>query len=95
MFKKQRKKKDPHHKREASKYKHPVPSREFIEEYLKELRSPASFEQLLKAFSLKTEDEYEGLRRRLQAMLRDGQLILNRAKQYGLIDKMSLVAGTT
>ncbi|MCX7120576.1 MAG: ribonuclease R [Gammaproteobacteria bacterium] len=86
-------KKDPYFAREALTYEHPVPSREFIQEYLREFNKPATFEQLLKAFDLKIEDERIGLERRLGAMLRDGQLVLNRGDCYGLIDRMSLVAG--
>jgi len=86
-------KKDPYFVREAQTYEHPVPSREFIQEYLRERNTPASFEQLLDAFALKIEDERIGLERRLSAMLRDGQLVLNRGDRYGLIDRMSLIAG--
>src|SRR3990167_5499102 len=86
-------KKDPYFAREAQTYEHPVPSREFIQEYLRGCKTPASFEQLIEAFALKIEDERIGLERRLGAMLRDGQLVLNRGDRYGLIDRMSLVAG--
>ena len=86
-------KKDPYFAREAQTYEHPVPSREFIQEYLRDRKTPASFEQMINAFALKIEDERIGLERRLGAMLRDGQLVLNRGDRYGLIDRMSLVAG--
>ena len=85
--------KDPYFAREAQTYEHPVPSREFIQEYLRDYTKPCSFDELYTAFSLKSEDERIGLERRLGAMLRDGQLVLNRGDRYGLIDRMSLVAG--
>ncbi|EKD44840.1 MAG: hypothetical protein ACD_70C00209G0003, partial [uncultured bacterium] len=81
---KQYKKKDPHRKREAKRYEHPVPSREFILQYLHDMKAPVRFEELLDAFSLRTEAEKEGLTHRLKAMLRDGQLMLNRRMQYGV-----------
>lgn len=86
-------KKDPYFNREAQFYEHPVPSREFIQEYLREHKKPSGFQQLFDAFSLKNAEEKEGLQRRLSAMVRDGQLMLNRGERYGLVDRMSLVAG--
>jgi ribonuclease R len=84
---------DPYREREIQTYAFPVPSREFILSYLRERKKPASFDHLLKAFSLKSSEEHIGLERRLSAMLRDGQLVINRRDHYGLVDRMSLVAG--
>lgn len=84
---------DPYFAREAQTYEFPVPSREFILACLRERKKPASFQQLVDAFSLKHEQELDGLKRRLSAMLRDGQLVLNRSDRYGLVDRMSLIAG--
>ncbi|EKD77766.1 MAG: hypothetical protein ACD_42C00189G0003 [uncultured bacterium] len=86
-------KKDPYREREAELYEHPIPSREFIIDYLKERKRPAHYQQIVQDFRLKTESEQHGLERRLSAMLRDGQLILNRGDKYGLVDRMSLVPG--
>ncbi len=86
-------KKDPHLKREAALYANPIPSREYILAYLKKIKKPANFKQLMNALGLKKPDEKEGLDRRLKAMLRDGQLVLNRNDCFGLIDQMSLIAG--
>lgn len=90
---KKRKKLDPHHTRESRIYEYPVPSREYILNYLREKKKPQSYKQLLRAFSLKVDEEREGLRRRLSAMQRDGQLVVNRQERFGLVDRMSLVAG--
>lgn len=87
------KKKDPHRQREAEKYTHPIPSREYISEYLEEIGRPVSFSHLIEAFGLTSDEEQEGLRRRLQAMSRDGQLISNRRGSYALVDRLSLIAG--
>jgi len=87
------KKKDPFADREARNYDNPIPSREFIMNYLEELGRPASKEHLIGAFKLKNEDEKEAMRRRLLAMMRDGQLMCNRRGSYGLVDKMDLIRG--
>lgn len=86
-------KKDPYHEREASLYKHPVPSRELIIQYLKEINRPVSFKHLLTAFELKKSEEKRGLHRRLVAMTRDGQLITNRCGSYALVQEMELIRG--
>jgi len=87
------KKKDPFADREARNYDNPIPSREFIMHYLEELGRPASKEHLIRAFKLKNEEEKEAMRRRLLAMMRDGQLMCNRRGSYGLVDKMDLIRG--
>ena len=84
---------DPHQQREAKTYEHPVPSREFILEFMKTQDKPISRDTLFKTFSLDSEEEAEGLRRRLKAMERDGQLIWCRNATYALPDKLSLIQG--
>lgn len=84
---------DPHAKREAQKYEHPIPSREYILQYLEELGRPASFKQLVSALELSDKDEAIGLDYRLRAMVRDGQLLLDRRDRFCLIDKVELICG--
>lgn len=86
-------KEDPHAKREAKKYENPVPSRELIMQYLEEVVRPITFRHLLTAFDLQHDDEREGLRRRLIAMQRDGQVIRNRRGSFGLVKSMELISG--
>lgn len=86
----QYKKRDPFYDREAEKYDQPVPSREFILEYLEEYGRPVSRKQLIEAFALKDPEQQEALRRRLIAMSRDGQLFSNRRNFYALISQMDL-----
>ena len=93
MGKKTRKTKDEFAEREAQKYEHPIPSREFILDYLTERGSPATQRQIATELKINTENELEALRRRLIAMVRDGQLHQNRRGAYGLISKMELIAG--
>ena len=54
---------------------------------------PATLEQLAANFQLRTVEEFEGLRRRLRAMQRDGQLMRTRNKAYALISQLDVVAG--
>ena len=71
---------DPYAQREADNYENPIPSREFILDYLKENGRPLSREQLSKRLNLSSEDDREALRRRLRAMERDGQLLFNKTE---------------
>lgn len=92
-FKKFGKKHDPFAERESQKYENPIPSREFILEYLSERGRPATQWELEEEFGLNTESEQEALRRRLIAMTRDGQLLKNRKSAYGPLENMELIAG--
>ena len=86
-------KKDPFLDRESNTYEHPVPSREFITEYMEKQEKPVSRDALFKAFNLSSEEEAEGLRRRLKAMERDGQLVWCRNATYALPEKLNLAKG--
>ncbi|QQD17666.1 ribonuclease R [Spongiibacter nanhainus] len=66
---------DPHSDREARKYDNPIPSREYILEQLKSHDKGMTPAQLQRVLHLRSDEEKEGLRRRLKAMLRDGQLL--------------------
>ena len=90
---KRRSQDDPHHDREAQKYEHPIPSREYIMERLAERGTPASFAQIAAELKLSGEQDLEALHRRLRAMERDAQLVVNRQGDYGLTRKMDLIAG--
>lgn len=92
-MKKNKKMKDPYAEREAQKYEHPIPSREFLLEFLAERGRPATYLQIRDELHLHSEAEEEALRRRLIAMVRDGQLLKNRKGAYGPLDKMELISG--
>jgi len=79
--------------REAQKYGRPIPSREFIMSQLAEVGRPMDFQELAELLEITEPPDLEALRRRLKAMERDGQLIRNRRKGYGLAKKMDLVRG--
>jgi len=86
---------DPFAKREAEKYSNPIPSREYILDYLQKCGHLVKREELFQALGLKKDDpeQEEALRRRLRAMERDGQIVLTRRDGYGLPDKMNLLRG--
>ncbi len=84
---------DPYYEREAAKYKHPIPSREYILQKLDILAGPKSFNDLLRLLRLKGTEQEEALRRRVCAMVRDGQLLIDRRGRYALVDKLNLVSG--
>ncbi|AEF55465.1 ribonuclease R [Marinomonas posidonica] len=84
---------DPHSQREASKYDNPVPSREYILEYLATQNTALSHPQLCDLFSLKGEDEIEALRRRLIAMCRDSQLTSNANNEYTPLLESDFIEG--
>ena len=90
---KRRSQDDPHRDREARKYEQPIPSREFILERLAARGTPASFSQIADELKLSSDQDLEALRRRLRAMERDAQLIVTRQGDYGLTQKMDLIAG--
>ncbi len=87
------KKNDPYAKREAKNYENPIPSREFILELLAKQPEPINRFQVEKLLKLEDPDQKEGLRRRLRAMERDGQIFFNKRKCYELISEMEVLEG--
>lgn len=84
---------DPYAEREAEKYSNPIPSREYILDYLRERGKPARRKELITALGLEEQEQQEAIKRRLRAMERDGQLIMNRNGSYAPADKLDLVRG--
>lgn len=88
-----KRKKDPHAAREAAKYVKPVPSREYILAHLHAKNQPASLSEICEEFGLVDEDDVEAIRRRLKAMLRDGQLEQLQKRRYWPTGRHILVSG--
>lgn len=82
--------KDPFLGREKQRYEHPLPSREWIIELLERKGVPSKIESLARELSI-TEDEYVFFERRLKAMVRDGQVLINRRGAVCAADKLDLV----
>jgi ribonuclease R len=84
---------DPHAQREAQRYEQPIASREHILGVIGVAERPPGREDLAGILEISSEDGLEALRRRLNAMTRDGQLVRNRRGCYALADRFDLVAG--
>ncbi|WP_353497275.1 ribonuclease R [Vibrio sp. CB1-14] len=84
---------DPFAARESENYENPIPSREFISDFLESVNVPMNRNDLFEALGLSGEEQYEGLRRRLRAMERDGQLVFTRRQCYALPDKLEMIKG--
>jgi len=84
---------DPHARREAARYEQPIASREHIQEVIAEADRPVGREDLEELLEIRDEQGVEALRRRLNAMVRDGQLVRNRRDCYALADRFDLVPG--
>ena len=70
-----------------------APSRKDIENLLFEQGRPMQRKEIVERLGVDSEGSREILRRRLKAMLRDGELVKNRRNAYGLPAKMDLIAG--
>ncbi|MEW6414930.1 MAG: ribonuclease R [Pseudomonadota bacterium] len=83
---------DPFYAREVERYESPLPSREYILQLLAEAGCPVDVDAFAQQLHI-TEDEYELFQRRLGAMQRDGQLMINRKRQLCLPEKLDLIKG--
>ncbi len=84
---------DPHRARESRKYENPIPSREFIMQALEGHGAPMWRSELAELLKLDSDESQEALRRRMNAMERDGQLVRNRRGAFCLVNKSDLIAG--
>jgi ribonuclease R len=84
---------DPHARREATRYEQPIASRELILDVITEADRPVNRADLEGLLGIHDADGVEALRRRLNAMVRDGQLVRNRRDCYALADQFDLVPG--
>ena len=71
----------------------PAPSRDEIISMLESHGKPLQRRDIVRALKVESEDSREILRRRLKAMVRDGQLIKTRRNAFGLAARMDLVKG--
>lgn len=85
--------KDPQSKREASNYENPIASREHLLEIISEQSAPVNLKHMTAALEYTDEEQIEGLRRRLMAMARDGQIFKNRRDGFMSFDHMDLIKG--
>src|SRR5206468_3709355 len=83
---------DPHREREASRYEHPIPSREFTLRTLAEAGVPLTDEELAQRLAIKPK-ERDAFAKRLGAMEREGQILRNRKGAILVAAKLDLVTG--
>jgi ribonuclease R len=84
---------DPHAAREAKNYQNPVASRELLLELLTEADQPLNHSQICQRLQVEDHEQVDAIRRRLRAMERDGQLMVNRKGAFGLVNKLDLIHG--
>lgn len=70
-----------------------IPSRDELLSSVRADVKPVSLSQLIEQYKLKDERQHIGLKRRLRAMERDGQLVYTRGDSYGLPERMDLKRG--
>jgi ribonuclease R len=85
---------DPYAEREAARYAEPIASREAIIALLDDQGELMTVERIAAALDLRRAADVDALSKRLGAMVRDGQLLVNRRGGYGVTRKLDLVAGT-
>ncbi|MDP0561400.1 MAG: ribonuclease R [Candidatus Endonucleobacter sp. (ex Gigantidas childressi)] len=84
---------DPQAEQEASRYANPIPSRQFIMQFLEDRGLPIGHNSICQEMGVTEEDRQEALMYRLKAMIRDGQLLQNRKGAFVLISKLDLIKG--
>ena len=75
------------------RYTHRIPRRDRILEVVAAADAPLTLESLGAAVDIRESQQLRALEQRLKAMVRDGQLIRNRAFEYGLSGRVDLVTG--
>ncbi len=81
-------------KARGKNYKHPVPSRNELLDYLKRAGQPLKPDSIMDGFGLKGLRMQALLLEKLQKMVRAGQIIQNRRGEYCLTEKLDLLTGT-
>ena len=80
--------------RESGRYQRPIPSRQFLLATLNDLAAPTDGPTLARALGIKDTELRQALDKRLEAMVRDGQLLRNRRGQFLITDRTGLITGT-
>jgi ribonuclease R len=84
----------PKHAGAERRYQHKIPSREQILAAMEQAGQPLKLEALAPNFGIHTEQHRRALEARMRAMVRDGQLLRNRADEYCLTGHLDVVTGT-
>ena len=84
---------DPFLTRESARYEQPIASREHLLNLIESHTVPVSQEHIAASLQYDDEQQIEALRRRLNAMARDGQIFRNRRGGFLSFDHMDLEKG--
>jgi ribonuclease R len=79
--------------KQERRYEHQIPSRDDISRMMEQAGRPLTLEALAPRFEISTDQHRRALEARLRAMVRDGQLLFNRAREYCLTRHLDLVTG--
>ena len=74
-------------------YDVPIPTREVLTRYLEGATAPANIREIANALDVTEKAALVGLRRRLKAMARDGQVLHTRGNRFGIAQRMELLPG--
>jgi ribonuclease R len=85
---------DDSHDGPERRYEHPIPSREEITAAMENAGRPLALPALAATVGIHAEPHRRALENRLKAMVRDGQLIRNRAREFCLTRHLDLATGT-
>jgi len=80
-------------KRKSQSYKHPIPARTVLLDFLEKSGKPLKIDRLLSNFDLKGQRMRASLEDQLYRMVRAGQIIRNRRGEYCLTAKLDLLTG--
>ncbi len=83
---------DPEAGLEARKYENPIASRTLILKLVHD-HNAMTLSEMFDQLKMKSADQQEALRRRLRAMVRDGQLVQNRRGGYLSVEEADLIRG--
>jgi len=76
-----------------NKYEHQIPERQEILTALEQAPGPLALEALGAGFEIRAQQHLRALENRLKAMVRDGQILRNRAGQFGLTRSLEIIPG--
>ena len=84
---------DPDFSKQVKKYENPIPSRKALLAFLTSQDTILKIEKIASKIGITNDLQMEGLKRRLNAMIHDGSLFINRKNGYGVRDKTDLIKG--
>ncbi len=80
-------------RREPERYTHKIPGRSELIDALIDAPGPISLREIGARCGSRSDSHCRALEQRLKAMVRDGQLIRNRANKYCIVEALDLIAG--